>query len=394
MKHQLKLLTTAAIVAAASPASAQGLMSIGHSADQDFEHKLPFVLTVGAGIGYDTNPDLRPSNEKGSAYASASIMAAYSSGDRRTAYSFSASYSPLYYFDAPAGINDWQNNARVNFDWRHRVNERLTLTNSAYLAYEVEPNFGIGASVSRRVEPYFYGYDSFAAAYSWNRRFSTVTSFTIAGISYDGNGSDDYISYTIGNEFRYAMSRTTTAALTLRYAVAEYDSGFGDYDSWFILAGLDHKFSPRLTGSFRVGAEIRDRDFGGSMTEPYGEGSLSYRVSRKTDIRAYSRFGFQDSDIGGYGKRYGYRFGASANHRFNTRLSGNAGLHYVHDEFSQGGPNQPYDEDVFALSLGFDYALYRNISLNGGYSWTNNSSDLNGRGYDRHHFQLGVTARF
>jgi opacity protein-like surface antigen len=400
MKQKLSLISSAVLLAAASQASAQGLNSIGYNLDRDFAHKMPFSWYIGAQIGYDSNPLAVEHNVKSSTYIAATIGADYNTGDRkRTALDFHISYSPLFYLDAPRGLDDSYNNARASIDWRHRVNPRLTLTDSAYLAYEIEPNFGIGATIARRTDQYFYGFNSLAAAYSWTRRFSTVTSYTISGVAYDSGAEngEDYLTHIFANEFRYAYTRRTTAALTYRYAIGNYDNGFGDYTSQYLLVGLDHKFNPRLTGSFRVGAEFRDRDHGGNETDPYFEGSMTYLVSRRTDVRAYSRIGFQDSDIGGFGDRYGYRFGVTASHRINSRLSGSLGAHYIHDEFSQGFPGSSFDEDVIALSLGLEYAIWKNVSLNCGYSYTTTSNDSNGGfrpEYDRHNVQFGFNARF
>ncbi len=400
MKQKLSLYTSAALLAAASQASAQGLSSIGRSADSEFATKVPFSWYVGGQVGWDSNPLSRENDEKSSAYASATIGADYSTGDRRrTAYDFHFHYSPLYYFDAPRGMDDFQNNVGASFDWRHRVNPRLTLTGSAYATYEVEPNFNVGAGISRRTDEYFYAYNNIAAAYSWNRRFSTVTGFTISGISYDENSlsGEDYLNYTFSQDFRYAYSRTTTGVLTYRYAIGEYDNNLGDYDSHYFLIGVDHKFNPRLTGSLRVGGEIRDRDFGGSSTDPYAEGSLAYLVSRRTDVRFYTRVGFEDGEVSSYGKRYGYRVGLTGSHLINSRLKGNVGIHYIRDEFKDGFFLSGFDEDVIALSASVEYALSKQLSVNAGYSFTTTSNDSPGNirpEYDRHNVNVGFQARF
>jgi len=388
MKHTLSLLTTAAVISVASQAGAQGYLSIGRNADQEFERKQPLLWTVGASLGYDSNVGLTSNNEEDSGYITAGIGVTYLTGDgRRTAISFNANYSPLYYWDAPPNVDDFQHNGRVGFDIRHRVNPRLTITDSFYVAYEVEPDYNIGATVARRLDPYFYGYNSLAAAYSWNRRFSTVSSWTISGTSYDGNTGTDYLSNMLAQEFRYAFSRTTTGALTLRYSFTDSDSLGGDYDSFYVLVGADHRFSPRLSGSFRVGAEFRDNDIdAGDDTTPYFEGALNYTVTKRTNVRWYAVYGFPtdgtslgDADI---------RTGLTANHQFDSRLSGNLGFHYIGENSFLG-----FDEETFALSAGFGYVLYRNVSLNGGYSFTTSNSDL-GNDFDRHMFQLGVNTRW
>ncbi|HWB03530.1 MAG TPA: outer membrane beta-barrel protein [Verrucomicrobiales bacterium] len=399
MKQKLSLLIPAALLAAASHASAQGLESIGRNYDLEFANKIPFSWYVGAGIGWDSNPLLVERGEEDSAYATLTIGVDYNTGDRkRTAIDFHASYSPLFYFDAPSGIDDYQTNARLGFDIRHRVNPRLTITDSAYISYEVQPDFGIGATVARQTDEYLYWYNSLAAAYSWTRRFSTVTSYTISGVNYQDEtlNDQDFIMHLFGQEFRYAFTRRTTGALTYRFGIGDYDNGIGDYESHYFLVGADHMFSPRMIGSFRVGAEYRDRDFGGSQTDPYFEGSFVYRVNRKTDLRAYTRIGFADNDVGTYGDRFGYRFGVTAAHRLNTRLTGNIGVHYYHDDYEEG-LLPSFDEDVVAFSAGIDYALWRNVSVNAGYSFTTSSNDSFAGlrpEYDRHNVQVGINARF
>jgi hypothetical protein len=390
MNQKLLLTTSAALVALASSANAQGLLSIGHNYDIDFDRRIPFVVTVGAGIGYDSNANLSSTNEEDSLYANANIGIAYNTGDRRTSFRYYANYTPHYYFDAPAGVDDFQHNLRVGLDYRRRINERLTITNSFYVAFEVEPDYSIGATIARRNDQYIYGYNSVAAAYAWNRRFNTVTSWTISTIDYETNELDaqDSLTNIFANEFRYALNRTTTLAATYRYAMTDYDGGGSDYDSQYFLVGADHRFNPRLTGSIRAGVEMRDRSVGGSETEPYLEGSLTYFVSRRTSARWYTRIGMADYDTG-TGSSDTYHTGFSVDHRFNSRFSGNAGVHYIKRDYDTAG----LDEDTFSLSLGFDYALAKNLSLNGGYSFT--TSDRPGNlDYDRHHLQLGIGARF
>jgi hypothetical protein len=389
MKHTLSLLTSAAVISVASQAGAQGYLSIGRNADQEFERKQPLLWTVGAAVGYDSNVALSSNNEEDSGYVTATIGVTYLTGDgRRTAINFNANYSPLYYWDAPPGVEDFQHNARLGFDIRHRVNPRLTITDSFYIAYEVEPDYNIGATVARRLDPYFYGYNSLSAAYSWNRRFSTVSSWVISGVTYDDNSNGDYITNMFAQEFRYAFSRTTTGALTLRFSLTDSDAIGGDYDSFYVLVGADHMFSPRLSGSFRVGAEIRDNDLNvGDETTPYFEGALNYTVSRRTNVRWYAVYGFPtdgsalgDADI---------RTGLTATHRFDSRFSGNIGLHYVGENGFLG-----FSEDTFAFSAGLEYVLYKNVSLTGGYSYTTSESDLPTQDYDRHMFQVGVNSRW
>jgi Putative beta-barrel porin 2 len=392
MKRQLCLLSAASLAVLSSSASAQGLLSLGQR--DEFEKKLPFSVTVGVGAGWDSNVNLSSNDEQDSGFIKGTIIAEYSTGDRRTSYSFGLTYNPFYYLDAPEGMDDFQQSASVNFSLRHRVNPRLTITDSLYFAYEYEPNYQIGTSVARRTEPYIYGYNNLNVAYAWTKRFSTVTGYTISGIDYDDDSEagENYLSHLFSQDFRYALSKVTTAVLTYRYGITEYDNNFGDYSTQYFLGGLDHSFSRRTIGSFRAGAEIRDRDNGGSETSPYAEASFSHSVAKQTYVRWYGRYGFEDSDIGGFTERSSFRTGVSVQQRFTNRLAGNLGANYIFDQFEGGGSD--FDDNVIEVSVGLDFNVYRNLVLNAGYSFTSNMSDEDLREYDRHILSLGMTAKF
>ena len=392
MKRQICLISAASLAALSASAPAQGLLSLGQR--DEFEKKLPFSVTVGVGTGWDSNVNLSQDDEQESAYISAKIIAEYSTGDRRTSYSVGLTYTPQYYLDAPEGIDEYQNSASINFAFRHRATPRLTISDNLYFAYEYEPNYQIGTSVARRTQPYIYGYNNLNVAYAWTKRFSTVSGYTISGINYedDSESGEDFISHLFSQDFRYAFTRQTTGVLTYRYGITEYDNGFGDYTSQYFLAGVDHSFSRRTVGSFRAGAEVRDRDNGGSSTNPYAEASFSHSIAKQTYIRAYGRYGFEDADIGNTTERTSLRTGVSVQQRFTNRLAGNLGANYIFDQF-EGGTTD-FDDNIIEVSLGLDYSVYKNLVLNTGYSFTTTSSDESNREYDRHILSLGMTAKF
>ena len=391
MKRQLCLLSLASLAALSTSAHAQGLLSIGQR--DDFEKKLPFAVTVGLGTGWDSNVNLSPSDEQDSMFMSGKIIAEMNSGDRRTSYSFGVTYNPFYYFDAPEGVDEFQQSASVNFALRHRVSPRLTITDNAYFSYEYEPNYQIGASASRRTEPYIYGYNNLNVMYAWTKRFSTVTGHTISGIDYDSNtGGESFISNLFSQDFRYAFTKLTTGVLTYRYGMTEYDNNFGDSTSQYFLAGIDHSFSRRTTGSFRAGAEVIDRDNGGSDTNPYVEASFAHSVAKQTILRWFGRYGSENSSFGDSIERTSLRTGLTLEQRFTTRIAGNVGLNYIADD-SEGGTFSS-DDDVVAISLGLDFNVYRNLVLNTNYSYTTTSSSSSEREYDRSILSVGMTAKF
>ena len=184
----------------------------------------------------------------------------------------------------------------------------------------------------------------------------------------------------------------TTGVLTYRYGITEYDNNFGDSTSQYFLAGIDHSFSRRTTGSFRAGAEVIDRDNGGSDTNPYVEASFAHSVAKQTILRWFGRYGSENSSFGDSIERTSLRTGLTLEQRFTNRIAGNVGLNYIADD-SEGGTFSS-DDDVVAISLGLDFNVYRNLVLNTNYSYTTTSSSSSEREYDRSILSVGMTAKF
>lgn len=390
-------IVTLAVGLSVSVSKGQGLLSIG--ANKDYEDKIPFSVTLASSIGWDSNMNAGSIHEQESAYWQNGVSLVYSTGDKRNHLNLGAHYSNIWYMDAAPFTEDIYHNARFTLDYVTEVSPRLVVSDSFYLAYETEPDYLIGASTNRRTNQYLYGYNNLSVSYAWAPRFSTVSGYTITGIWYeeDVNQTMDRLEHILSQQFRYSVSPITTATLDYRFKVADYDNNpGGDYLAHYLLAGVDHSFSPLLASSLRIGAEFRDYDGDlGSETRPYLEGALNYRAGKHTILRWYHFLGMDDSDLVGFASGYSYKTGLSVQHQITDRLSGNLGLHYLHQAFEDspyGLPDQ--DDDTFAGSAGVDYRLWRNIGLNATYWYTNVNSDNIYREYERHRISFGVTATF
>ena len=394
MKNKLAILALAGSAAFATTSQAQGLLGIG-AVDEDFESGLPFTTTLSTNFGYDSNATARSDNEEDATYVRSGLGVNWAGGDQRTNLSVGASVSALYYFDGLESVDDEVfYNARVTLGGRHAVNRRLTVGNSFYATYEIEPDHAIGASSSRRTDQYLYGYNSAFLSYAWSRRVSTIGRYTVSGVKYDDSAVgafEDRLTHTISLEGRYLLNRLTTLVGEYRFSLTNYDSNFRDYTSHYILAGVDHMFSRNLRGTVRAGAQIRDSDFSGSNSQPYAEVALRYQAAKHTHLHWINRLGNEDSELRDHARRLTFRSSLSASQSFSERLRGNAGLTYVHNNFEQGGSISDVEEDLVALSLGMSYRLMSNIDLNAGYYFTTISSDNAFREYDRHRVSLGAS---
>lgn len=382
-------------------AHGQGLLSIGSNTDDFEQEDIPLTWTVSGYVGYDSNINSIDIAEESSLYLQAGIGTQWSGGSRTTRYTLGASASVLYYFEEVT-VNDDESvfySVRLQGSVVHRASRRLTLSDTFYATYEYEPNQQIGATVSRRTDQYFYLYNNAAAAYAWTRRFSTVANWAVSGIIYDGDDTEDRWTNVLGLQARYLWTRATTLVGEYRFAFTNYENGGADYTANYFLVGIDHMFSRVTMGSIRVGAELRDYDNYGQNSSPYVEASLVQQLNEGFSLRWAARYGLEDNELGSFQKRTAIRTGVTAQYEFNPRLTGTAGLTYVHSELEDpttAGVSDG-DEDFIGVNLGLSYLLYSNLRMEGGYSYGTLESGIDSgvsRDFDRHRVFVGMSATF
>ena len=333
-KHTLLILTLLSMV---TFVSGQGLLSVGQSGSfDDFDSKLPFTATISGDIGFDSNVGNRPDGyEEESGYIRGGVGVAYAGGSRTTHVDLNARLSTLHYFDQPeAQGDDSFQTGRLGLKIYHKASPTLTIGNSAYLSHEIEPDDAIGASASRRLDQYTYGYNSLWVSNSWTRRLKTVTRYSVTGIDYEGqleSVGEDRFTQTFSQEVRYVLDRLTSLVGEYRRANTDYDIVNLDYDANYLLAGADHKFSDNVSGTLRLGGENRDYDSNDDDGwNPYAEASLRYELSDRTNLVWFTRYGYEDSEVFYHlsESRSVFRTALNANHAFSDNVRGKAGLSY------------------------------------------------------------------
>jgi hypothetical protein len=392
---RLNYLVIAALIVGPSAASAQGLLSLQNRAD--FKKPAPVTITAGANVGYETlNYKASSTNDIDSLFVQGGVGLTYSDADQISPYDLGLDFGVINYLDDTNRAQDTDYSARAVFNISHSFSERFKISNNFYLTYEVEPNFGLGASTALRNGQYFYGYNNFAASYAWSERFSTTTSYTIDGIKYDDSEIgrlEDRFSHLIAQQFSWAWTKTLKLVGEYRYRTVNYRRADNDFASHYLLAGVDKAWSERTSGSFRAGAEFYSSKRSDN-TAPYFEASLNHATSEKTTVQVFTAVGFDGSEIGNYGSRYSYRLGASANHQVSKRLRVNGGLNYAYSTFDGIGIAPDVNEHEFSATAGLGYQVWNNVSVDANYSYTLLSSDDNLRDYDRNRISLGLSAQF
>ncbi len=379
-------------------ACAQGPLALQRN-NLDHKDAAPVTYSAGLGVGYD-HLDYKAggsTSDIDSAFMQGSLGATFNGIDEQTPWTVGLDFGSLYYFDDASSAESTDYSGRISFNISHAASQRLKFTDSLYATYEVEPNFGVGASTARRNGQYFYGYNNFAVSYAWSERFSSNTSYTVDTIRYqDGDIGkfEDRLSHLISQQFSWAHNKTTSWVGEYRFRTTMYDTAStSDFISHYVLAGIDQAWSERTTGSLRAGAEFYSSERS-DETAPYGELSITHRSSEKTSLQLYSSVGFDGAELGAFGSRYSYRTGVNATRKVSDRLTLNGGVSYVYSQFKGDGTATDVSEHELSATAGLGYRIWDNISLDASYSHSLINSDDDFRDYNRDRVSLGLQASF
>lgn len=388
-------------MASAASLTAQSLFDLA-PADEASE-SIPLSWTFSAGVGYDDNAT-PISFDQDSSYGTASIGASLLSVAPQTRLEFFANVGVIHYFDDLdiAGQSIDQSTATYGFglNWTREISERLRFSSRNYATHELEPNRASGIGGLNQVGAYARMGTDNSIGYRWSERLGTYTGISYSDLSYDDFSGNDVEITTFYNDFRYQLSPQTVATLTYRYSESDL-SVVADSTNQYILAGLEHRFSPTTIGVLRAGAQLRDVDGGSSTTSPNLEASLKTRVNSQLSLNAYARYTNED-----YVRRLAnaiyddaetLRLGVSASYALSPRFAINTGVNYNdigYDGLRNGAGLASPSEDIFNYYLGFSMSLTDTVSLSGNWSYEDFGSDVGGREYDRNRLSLGVSAQF
>ena len=353
---------------------------------------------VSVGIGFDDNPDQvtnanlgvvgRPRKGTGFTYLNGHWDAQWLKP--RTVFTVNLEAGGNFFFDRPGDSTDA--NARLALFYVNKINPRSQFSANATFAYLSQPDFSnLYASSNIVGGDYFTGSTKFDFSYRWSRVFTTVTSASVNLLKYVNDSpaalSNSFWSFIFGNEFRFVSSQRVTWVAEGRYEIARFiNTASLDSQTAYILAGLDWIASRRMNATFRTGASIRSFDAGGSSAAPYVEASLSYRTGRHSTLTLNGRYGFEQSNVVG-DDNLSYRLGLIYQHAFTSRLSGNAGLNFIHTNYNPRTGTKT-TTDIYDLNFGLQYRLDRHFTIGARYSYTLQDTSTGLQNFDRNRILL------
>jgi hypothetical protein len=381
----------------AIPARGQGLLGIGNEGSR-VTQSIPLKVGFGAWAGYDSNANTSAGGTKEStAFYGGRATLRYAYVTKSTRFDLRFQFAGLRQEAGGGSLDDMIYNTRLNADFSHRFDTRLSMTNNAMIAWEVEPDFMVAASSALRDDQYLYFYNRAALWLSLTNRLTSVTSYTAEGIGFESNRlalTEDRFSHTFGQQIRFAWSSQTTTKAEYRHGRTNYDTAPLDSKSHYLLAGVDQQFGDSALLTLLGGAEYRDYDSLDAIWKPHVEASLLYKVADGTTLQWLARAGLENNEVFGYDNRYSVRTGVSLTHRVSDRLGASAGVAYVHSDLEGTGSSADATERGVQAHAELTYALLPNLDLTTGYQYTEYESDNDGRDYDRHRVSVAATTTF
>ena len=335
--------------------------------------------------GYDDNVNASTgastssTGGSGSLYTSDNASLSYRFGTPRTQVSLTTGGGITYYFDRPAaGYNP---TGYLGLSLTHKPSERMTLSLSVFASYQSQPDLSTNLGSNQQLGSFIHSTDTISLAYSWTPRFSTVTSYTLDLLNYFSSAGSlqNRMEHTFGEQFRYLLWPTTAGVAEYRYKIIDYESAPLDSTTHFLLAGLDHTFTPRLNGTFRGGVELRSSESNGFQASPYFQSALTYILHNGFVIWTNS-YSIEESDTVGVSSAPAFRTGLTLNYGLTRRLSGNLALFYVHGGNQSGGTSSSSGSTI-DISPSLRYLITRRLSANVGYHHTSVSGSNSQNNY-------------
>ena len=399
-KLSLGLLTLLSAVSA----SAQGLYYVGSEAQES----IPLKWVVGGNLTWDDNVSPGFGPEEDSFAINPYVGLSFVNITPQTTWDVYARLGLVYYFDAPNGTDDVNSQSRAGVNLTHRFSERLRFSSRNFISYELEPDYSYGYASSRQLGEYFYWQTDNAIGFRWTERFATYTGFRLTGADYDVENNDRF-TWELYNQLRYQLGPQTVLTGDYRYAQTEGDGLSSDSTDQYILAGVEHRFSPNTIGIARAGVQLRDVDDGGDTSSPYVELALNSQVTQQFSLRAFTRYGLEAYDTvrgvpGGiveYDSRETLRFGLSSEYALSPMLAIFGGVDYIPSSFEdarQVGAGTPSladrDEEIINAYIGVSMKINDYLTGTASYNFTDSSSDFAGQDYNRNRISVGISAQF
>lgn len=411
-RNLLALIAAATTVSSAS--AAEGLYYVGSEAQES----LPLKWTIGLNATWDSNVSptvaVGPGANENAFSLNPYVGLSFVNMTPQSTLDVYARVGGVFYLDSPSAIGsqDAYTQARAGVNWTRRFSERLRFSSRNFIAYELEPDYAYGFATTRQNQEYLYWSTDNSIGYRWTERFATYTGFSLTGLNYDNAPNQDVFTWMVYNQFRYQLNPQSVLTFDVRYSQNNADGLASDSEYLYLLAGIEHRFSPNTILVARGGVQLYESEgIGGAKgTAPYLELALRSQINDQLSVRAFARYGVEPYDttrsvLGGlydFDERLTLRLGVSGEYAISPMFSIFSGIDYIPSDYKEGRlvagvaplTASGLEENLFnayiGISMKFNEMLYGTLS----YNYTDSDSDFVGYSYDRNRINVGLRAEF
>ncbi len=403
--------------------AALGMVSLQPTLAQDAK---PWNITASVRSFYDDNYATSPSKappgaptKRSSWGLDFSPSAAYQFKRDQTSVDLSARYGMRYYEDRRQGSADHSLDFGVSLAHQFTEKQKLIVSESFAIAQEpgvLDPSSAVstalrtdGNNLRNNLQLKFTSDDIIERWSGEGSYANTYYDYQQDNSNTGGVGSRsallDRVEHLLTMVGRYRIFDETSTELLLGYSFGLTDStskdlltatalpASRDNRSHYFFTGAGHKFTPDIRVNGRVGVQYAEYPnaatavptFQQSQTSPYVDASGSWDYLPNSSVQLGVRVSRITTDVVTSVDAEATTIYSSLNHEFNPDLKGSLLAQYQISQYD--APNAT--DNIFTTGVNLEWRFHPFISLEGGYNYDRQDSDLAGRSYYRNRLYLG-----
>lgn len=340
----------------------------------------------------------------------------------QTSFTAGYIYSLKYYEDRPQDTADHshQFQARLN----HNFNKRFSLEATESFALAQEPQLLDPVTLTRPLRSEGNNMRNIAGV-TFRAEVTRLLSFDIGyqngWYDYQQEGNNSLSARLDRTEHlatllsRWTIQPQTFGILGYNFGLSEHNgndlitspvapvlvnANTRDSRSHYLYVGVDHTFTPTLSGNARIGAQYTEfpnavPGVSDSTVSPYVDVSGNYTYGQGSYFQLGVKHNRSTTDVNSSLDQQATAVYAQVNHVITPKLTASLLGQYQFSEFNQG-PQNGASDNYFTVGLNLAYQINQYFTAETGYNYDRLDSDVRGgnRSYTRNRIYIGLRASY
>jgi hypothetical protein len=352
--------------------------------------------------GYDDNVNTSSANKQGATTTAIEPQLLVNIPLETTSFGLRYTYGATYYSTHGSTIDQ---SHRAELAFSHTFTSRLALSMSDNVVRGLQPELvqlTTGVPVITRIRgDYLYNDLNGTLSYALLQRWTLSVGGTWQLWRYDDLAisiANDLDQYEATLAAFYAISPRTSVGVNYQYGMVNYvnqgTAGSRNSKSNTGFLSLVRRFNPKLSLQVNGGYELRDFDDGTSESAPSVNASLSFNYAPRSAVTAGFSYQLSTTEVATYRATEAASLFGQINHAFTPKFNALANVAYSLFTFRSPTPGSllppGLQETGFQTGLTLTYEFQRWLSADLRYTYTQATSDLAGRSFDRNQVSMGL----